>query len=276
MQVHHRRHRRRGSLAPAGVLLMAAGLVACGHEGKTVTLPGGAARMEFVWIEPGTFVMGSPQTEDGRFEDEGPQHEVRLTQGLWMGKYEVTQGQWEAVMATRPWQGQDYVQQGPDYPATHVSWPDVQEFVRRLNQAAGEDLYRLPTEAEWEYACRAGTTTPWSSGSSASQLQDHAWYDGNTQQAGETYAHKVGTKDPNAWGLHDMHGNVAEWCQDWADPPYPAEPQVDPVGPARSAYRFVRGGAFNSSMQSMRSATRYDFVMTDRGATLGARLVMLR
>ena len=275
MDVRRGMLRRFGLLALPALLLTAA-LAACGGKSKTMKLPVGSAQMEFVWIAPGTFPMGSPASETGRFEDEGPQHEVRLTHGFWMARYEVTQGQWAAVMGAHPWQGQNYVQLGADYPATFISWPDVQEFVRRLNQAAGDSLYRLPTEAEWEYACRAGTKTVWSSGDAASQLQDNAWYDGNTQKTGEAYPHQVGTRKANPWGLYDMHGNVAEWCLDWSDPPYPGTSQADPVGSAKSAYRFVRGGAFNSSAESMRSATRYDFIMTDRGATLGARLIMVR
>ncbi|MFA6107651.1 MAG: formylglycine-generating enzyme family protein [Candidatus Latescibacterota bacterium] len=256
-------------------LLVVTALVGCGNKEKTVKLPGGA-EMEFVWIEPGTFTMGSPESEYGRFQDEGPQHEVRLTQGFWLAKYELTQAQWQAVMGTQPWSGQDYVVAEPSHPATHISWTDVQLLLQRLSQEAGEKIWRLPTEAEWEYACRAGTTTAWSHGSGASQLYDYGWYDGNTQKVSKAYPHKVGTREPNPWGLYDMHGNVAEWCQDGGDPKYPSEPRTDPVGPATTAYRFVRGGGFNSSAQSTRSATRYDFPITDRGATLGARLVLTR
>jgi formylglycine-generating enzyme required for sulfatase activity len=256
-------------------VLAVASLGGCGNKEKTVKLPGGA-EMELVWIEPGTFTMGSPESESGRFKDEGPQHQVRLTRGFWLAKYELTQAQWQAVMGRAPWAGKDYVIAEPSHPATFISWTDVQLLVHRLNQEAGDQVWRLPTEAEWEYACRAGTTSAWSFGSGASLIYDYAWFDGNTQQKGQGYPHKVGTQEANPWGLYDMHGNVAEWCQDGGDPKYPSEPQTDPVGPATTAYRFVRGGGFNSSAQSMRSATRYDFSVTDHGATLGARLVMTR
>ena len=123
--------------------------------------------------------MGSPSTEVGRDSDEGPQHEVTISKGFYLGKYEVTQGQWQAVMGTTPWSGQSYVQVDADNPAVYVSWNDVQSFVQALNEAAKDSLYRLPTEAEWEYACRAGTTERWSFGDDESKLKDYAWYDVN-------------------------------------------------------------------------------------------------
>ena len=139
-----------------------------------------------------------------------------------------------------------------------VSWYKTQRFVRKLNQAAGEALYRLPTEVEWEYACRAGTTTRWSFGDDESQLEDYAWYDGNAWFAGERYPHKVGTKKPNPWGLYDMHGNVYEWCQDWYGD-YSSAAQVDPTGPSSGSIRILRGGGFNDDAQLVRSANRYSY-----------------
>ena len=129
----------------------------------TVDLPGGAT-MDFVWIEPGTLLMGAPDSDRYAAPAQKPQHEVTITRGFYLGKYEITQGEWEAVMGTRPWWRRGYVRENPDHPAVYISWNDVQGFVQRLNEAAGEELYRLPTEAEWEYACRAGTTTRWSFG----------------------------------------------------------------------------------------------------------------
>ena len=158
--------------------------------------------MEFVKVEPGTFTMGSPSTEPNRADFEGPQHQVTISKGFYLGKYEITQGQWQAVMGTTPWSGQDFVREGAGYPAVFISWNDVQAFAHKLNQAAGDSLYRLPSEAEWEYACRAGTTTLWSFGNADSQLQNYAWYNDNSWRVGEQYLHAVGTKLPNPWGLY--------------------------------------------------------------------------
>jgi len=173
------------------------------------------AEMEMVWIEPGMFMMGSPDTEPGRWENEGPLHEVTLTQGFYLGKYELTQEQWESVMKTRPWAGQALIEEGPNIPAQFISRGDVQAFIDSLNAAEGSAVYRLPTEAEWEYACRAGTTTIWSFGDDEGLVGEYVWHSGNTRGVGEAYAHRVGMKLPNPWGLYDMHGNVYEWVQDW-------------------------------------------------------------
>ena len=160
-------------------------------EGRdtTVTLPGGAT-MELVWIEPGTFIMGSPQTEEGRGTQKGPRHEVTISSGFWLGKYELTQGQWQAVMSSTPWSGEKHVQSNPNHPAACISWDDAQGLIGTLNQAAGDSLYRLPTEAEWEYACWAGTKDPdvWSFGDEGSELGDYARYADNARGAGRDYA----------------------------------------------------------------------------------------
>jgi formylglycine-generating enzyme required for sulfatase activity len=221
-------------------------------------LPSGAT-MEMVWIEPGTFTMGTTEEQkqamvserlwDDSMEDELPAHEVTITQGFYLGKYELTQEQWETAMGTRPWSGKFGVVENPNHPAVHISWNDVQDFIVKLNEAAGSEVYRLPTEAEWEYACRAGTTTRWSFGDDSRQLKDYAWYEGNAMLAGEDYAHAVGTKLPNFWGLHDMHGNVWEWCLDWYDEEYySVSPSVNPPGPALGnsfSNRVIRGGGFS-------------------------------
>ena len=234
--------------------------------------------MEFVWIEPGVFQMGSPDTEPGRREDEGPLHEVEISQGFYMGKYEVTQGQWEAVMGTTPWSGKSYVQENPSHPAEYISWFDVQEFIIRLNASAGEWLYRLPSEAEWEYVCRAGTTTRWSFGDDESELTNYAWYKDNAWDAGERYGHAVGLKRPNPWGLYDMHGNVWEWVQDWyGEDYYNSSPRVDPPGPTTiSARRVLRGGNFANWAQRLRSA--YRTLYSQRGSRIdsGVRLLRMR
>ena len=244
------------------------------RDGKTFSLPGGG-EMAFVWIEPGVFQMGSPESERGRDSDEGPVHEVEISRGFWLGRYEVTQGQWEGVMGTTPWSGRDYVQSFSSHPAVYISWSDVQRFIGRLNAAAGEAVYRLPSEAEWEYACRAGTQTRWSFGGDESQRGDYAWYRANAWNVGERYAHEVGTKLPNPWGLYDMHGNVWEWVQDWyGSGYYNSSPRVDPPGPSSGSDRVVRGGGFN--VGGFRSAYRGGLSPGFRFGGAGVRLVRIR
>ncbi len=220
----------------------------------TVTLTGDVT-MDFVHIDPGTFTMGSPDSEEERWADEGPQHEVTISKGFYLGKYEVTQGQWEAVMGTTPWSGESNVEENADHPAVYVSWEDAQAFIQKLNDAAGKELYRLPTEAEWEYACRAGTTTRWSFGDDESDVGDYAWYEDNAWDAGEQYAHEVGTKLANPWGLYDMHGNVFEWCLDWFGS-YSSEAQTDPSGPESGSYRVLRGGSWLNASSGVRCSSR--------------------
>ena len=243
---------------------------------QTFSLPGGAS-IDFVWIAPGVFQMGSPDTEAGRWEDEGPVHEVEISRGFWLGKYEVTQGEWEAVMGETPWSGWDYVRENPSHPAVYISWHDVQRFIGRLNAAAGDSLYRLPTEAEWEYACRAGTSTRWSFGDYESQLTGYAWYWDNACDVGECYGYAVGQKRPNPWGLYDMHGNVYEWVQDWYDfDYYNRSPRVDPPGPTSGSGRVIRGGGFVNYARYVRSAFRFNRSPDYRNFGIGVRLLRIR
>jgi formylglycine-generating enzyme required for sulfatase activity len=238
----------------------------------TVGLPGGAT-MKFVWIEPGTFLMGSAPSGADQGSDEEPRHEVTLSRGFWLGKYEVTQGQWEAVTGAAPWSGRDWVQADASRPAVCISWTDVQAFADRLSRAGGA-AYRMPTEAEWEYACRAGTTARWSFGDSQGPMADHAWYHGNAWTAGLEQAQPVGRKLPNPWGLHDMHGNVYEWVQDWYGV-YAAGAQSDPRGPTWGDRRVLRGGGFAGSAMGARAALRACGLSDYQASFLGARIVWL-
>ena len=241
----------------------------------TVALKGSGGfggTMEMVWIEPGTFTMGSRSSESGRDSDEGLQHQVTITKGFWLGKFEIAQGEWEAVMGTRPWAGQSYVQENPNNPAVYISWNDVQAFVAKLNEVEGSEVYRLPTEAEWEYACRAGTTTRWSFGDNESWLGRYAWYYDNAWNVGEKYAHAAGARLPNPWELYDMHGNVWEWCQDWYGS-YLSSSQTDPTGPATGSSRVLRGGSFSFRARDVRSAARSGGSPDSRGNHIGARLL---
>ena len=202
--------------------------------------------MEFVRIEAGTFQMGSNDSE--AYDNEKPVHTVRLTQPYYLGKHEVTQGQWQAVMETNP----SKFTGDPNRPVESVSWDDVQEFIRRLNSQEGGAMYRLPTEAEWEYAARAGTTTRWSFGDDARQLGRYAWYNENAGRQ----THPVGQLQPNPWGLYDIHGNVWERVQDWYGT-YTSGTAVDPTGPSSGSSRVSRGGSWVSKVSDCRSASRF-------------------
>jgi formylglycine-generating enzyme required for sulfatase activity len=204
--------------------------------------------------------MGSNNGDD----DEKPMHTVRISRPFYLGKYEVTQGQWEAIMGKNP----SRFTGDPNRPVEQVSWEDVQEFLQRLNAREGGARYRLPTEAEWEYAVRAGSTTAYSFGDSTSQLGQYAWHDGNAGGA----THPVGRLQPNAWGLHDMHGNVWEWVQDWKGT-YPSGTVTDPTGPQSGSYRVSRGGSWNYAARYCRSANRDDFAPAYRHFYLGFRLL---
>ena len=214
---------------------------------KDLTLDlGGGVKMETVLIPADTFTMGSGR---GPFESEKPAHKVTISRPFYMGKYAVTQEQWQAVMGADPSRFK-----GADRPVDGVSWKDAQDFCRAASAKVGKTV-RLPTEAEWEFACRAGSTTDYCFGDGEAALAEYAWYEGNS--SGVT--HPVGQKKPNAWGLYDMHGNVWEWCQDWCDQKYYATSlRVDPQGPARSnlGAHVLRGGAWHVEASYCRSAGR--------------------
>ena len=224
-----------------------------------VELPQSASAigMEFKLIPAGTLTMSEG--------DEA--HEVTLTTPFRMGIHEVTQAQYEQVMGSNPSRFG-----GAENPVEKVSWDDAVEFCRKLSalpaEKAAGNRYRLPTEAEWEYACRAGTATKYSFGDDGSDLGDYAWYDSNSVRK----THPVGGKQPNAWGLHDMHGNVWEWCQDWHDE-YPSGPVTDPTGPATGSDRVYRGGSWYGTAVHCRSANRHWYLPSDRSYCLGFRVV---
>ena len=178
-------------------------------------------------------------------------------------------------MGSRPWSSKNYVRKNANNPAVYISWNDCQAFIRKLNQMEGGNKYRLPTEAEWEYACRAGSAKRFSFGNSDGQLGGYTWYDGNTDSAGEAYAHGVGTKKPNVWGLYDMHGNVWEWCRDWYGD-YPSGSVIDPEGPSSGVYRVYRGGSWGDEAGGCRSANRNRREPGNRFVILGFRLVRAR
>jgi formylglycine-generating enzyme required for sulfatase activity len=198
--------------------------------------------------------MGSPDSDSDRDSDEQPQHWVTISREFYMGETEVTQGQWTEIMGTQPWEDSDYVEEGDEYPATFVSWEDAEEFCRRLSDREKRS-YRLPTEAEWEYACRGGSQTRYSFGDSNSRLSEYGWFDSNAWEIGEKYAHLVKQKKPNLFGLYDMHGNVFEWCSDWYGD-YSSDAVVDPVGPSEGTLRVRRGGSCYWEAELTRCAYR--------------------
>jgi formylglycine-generating enzyme required for sulfatase activity len=220
--------------------------------------------VEFVLIPAGTFMMGSPDSDAEAYEDETPAHRVTISQPFYLGQYAVTQGQWEAVMGTNP----SEFTGDRNRPVEQVSWEDTQEFIRRLNTREGGARYRLPTEAEWEYACRAGSHIAYSFGNGPHQLDAYGWYEGNSGNQ----THPVGQLAPNAWGLYDMHGNVWEWVQDWFGV-YAPGPVTDPEGPTSGSDRVLRGGSWNGDASSCRSAYRVDWPPGLRDCGLGFRLL---
>jgi formylglycine-generating enzyme required for sulfatase activity len=215
------------------------------HGAKELTNSFG---MQFVLIPAGTFMMGSGIAEDGD-DDERPQHQVTLSQPFYLQTQPVTQGQWKRLMGENP---SFFHECGADCPVENVSWDGVQEFIKKLNQMEKTDKYRLPTEAEWEYACRAGSTQSYCFGEGEAELGEYAWYADNSQKS----THPVGRLKPNAWGLYDMHGNVYEWCQDWYED-YPPGPVTDPRGPSSGEYRLLRGGSWDGEAGDVRSAYRH-------------------
>ena len=222
--------------------------------------------MEFVYVPGGEFQMGSPDGEGD--SNEHPQHLVKVN-GFWMGKYEVTQAQWQAVMKNNP----SYFT-GADRPVEQVSWNDAQTFLQKLNAATvethGRASLRLPTEAEWEYAARARTQTAYSFSDDPDQLGQYAWYGQNSNS--ET--HSVGQKKPNDFGLYDMHGNVWEWCQDWYADSYSSGAQKkNPQGPSSGQFKLLRGGAWNDYPNYCRSAFRSRNGPVRRSSSIGVRVV---
>jgi len=247
--------------------------------------------IELVNISSGSFTMGSPPNEANRGDDENPVT-VRITKPFAMGRSVVTQGQWRAVMGSEPWRPGpwswdkfvDENQYGNDFPAVGVSWESaalfcvvITDLEREVGRLLPTQVYRLPTEAEWEYACRAGTTTAYSFGDDPEQLGEYAWYAGNSKRKLHKVAGKMDgwyRKKPNAWGLFDMHGNVEEWCSDWYDATLIGGD--DPVGPSAGSIRVSRGGSFEAPEDYCRSACRRDFDFPWRGeyGLCGFRVVL--
>ncbi|HII01409.1 TPA: formylglycine-generating enzyme family protein [Methanosarcinaceae archaeon] len=226
--------------------------------------------IEFILVPAGEFLMGSPETEAGRQADENPLHTVRLEKPFYLGKYEVNRAQWYEVMELAG-EVEGPLPGDSELPVTEVSWDDVQEFVKKLNEMEGTDKYRLPSEAEWEYACRAGSSTKYSFGDAESEMVKYAWF-GKSQGSAP---HPVGQKAPNAWGLYDMHGNVWEWVRDSWHNDYSEAPSDGKAWESGElSHRIARGGSVTGSAESCRAANRAWFGSDVRNADMGFRLVI--
>jgi formylglycine-generating enzyme required for sulfatase activity len=224
---------------------------------------------DMVIIPPGSYLMGSNDGED----DERPIHNV-LVDSFCLGGHEVTQRQWFEVMGGKPWLNLQYVKDGDNFPAVQVSWYDVKDFIRVLNRGTGKH-FRLPTEAEWEYACRAGSTTKFSHGTMKTNLNHYAWYYDNAFIKENMYAHEVGTRRPNKWKLYDMMGNVYEWCSDWYSRNYyNKSPVQNPQGPMYGSYKVVRGGDWARTDYFLRVASRRYYNPHYKDVNVGFRLAV--
>ena len=244
------------------------GVVPFDAEEKEISFDlGNGVKLEMILVPRGEFMMGSPDSDDNAEGDEKPQHQVRINKPFYLGKYKVTQEQWEAVMDYNPSHFK-----GPKNPMEEVDWDDCQQFLEKLNTKIGTrgSKFVLPTEAQWEYACRAGSTTRYFFGDEKSALGEYAWYDANSK----TRTHPVGEKRPNAWGLYDMHGNVWEWCQDFYDSDYYLNcPADDPSAPTAASGHVIRGGEWGLNARGCRSAIRSRSGVRNSGLGLRVSLV---
>jgi formylglycine-generating enzyme required for sulfatase activity len=219
--------------------------------------------IKFTLISSGEFTMGVNLNFENGFDDETPQHRVTISRPFYMGIYEVTQSEWMSVMGGA---NPSYFK-GRTLPVENVSWDDASSFVRKLNQKEGTDKYRLPTEAEWEYSARAGTTSAYFFGDGAGSLGTYAWFYDNSGDK----THWVGGKSPNPWGLYDIYGNVREWVQDFYGD-YSGTEATDPKGPSRGSDRVGRGCGWGNSAVVCRSARRFRYTPEDRYYYLGLRV----
>jgi formylglycine-generating enzyme required for sulfatase activity len=230
--------------------------------------------MKLVLIPKGTFMMGSPKSEEGRQKDE-TQHEVTISKDYYLGVHEVTQAQYETVMGKNPshFQGAIVGNENADLPVENVSWDDAVEFCKKLSDLPEEKkagrVYRLPTEAQWENACRAGSKTAYLFDDEEGLLPEYGWFNRNSSRR----THTVVLLEPNAWGLYDMHGNVWEWCSDWYGD-YPKGAVSDPVGPRKGSFRVLRGGCWIVEAPFCQSALRRCNFPSGSGSYYGFRVAL--
>ena len=241
--------------------------------GQAAKEVGNSIGMKMVLVPKGTFTMGSPEALELRGVEE-VEHEVTISKEFYLGQTEVTQAQYAKIMGVNPsnYKGEKEGDKA-DYPVENVSWDDAVEFCKRLSElpdekAAGR-VYRLPTEAEWEYACRAGSKTTYFFGNDAASIGKYAWFEGNNNDQ----TRPVGKKKPNDWGLHDIHGNVWEWCADWYGD-YPKGPVTDPTGPNEGTLRVLRGGSWKDYESIARTARRGRITPLHKADYVGFRVAL--
>lgn len=257
-QVAPKKHKSQSKPTKGGTVKRVA--TKASYSNGTLTVNG--IKYNMVWVDGGTFRMGATSEQGSEISDEKPVHSVTLS-GYYIGKTEVTQALWQAVMGSNP----SYFE-GDDLPVEQVSWDDCQEFIRKLNSLTGQN-FRLPTEAEWEFACRGGNNSRGYKYSGSNYIDNVAWYDGNSGDK----THPVATKSPNELGIYDMSGNVWEWCADWYGD-YSSGRQTNPKGPYGGSDRVSRGGSWNSYAGICRSSNRYINYPAGRDGNLGLRLAL--
>ena len=227
-------------------------------------------KMEFSLIPPGEFVMGALPTDKDANDDESPIHKVRITKSFYISKFLTTQGNWKSIMNNNP---SFFKKLGDDNPIERVSWYLIQDFIKRLNEKEKlkpKEGYRLPTEAEWEYVCKAGSSTKYYHSNKSDLLEEYAWFSYTSNRSTQV----VGTKKPNAFGIYDMLGNVREWCHDWYDPKYyQKSPVNDPQGPAKGEFKTMRGGSWYCVPRLTRTTQRYHHIPSSKSFLIGFRLV---
>lgn len=265
-----------GLLLSMGLWLLPLKPIAQNHPATLQSLPiGGGVTIDLIKVYPGTFLMGQRTGEQDAYPNkETPQHAVSLTHGFWMGQCEITKEQWKKVMGTEPWRAKPYVLEDGKSPAVYISWNDATQFADRLSRQTGKH-FRLPTEAEWEYACRAGTTTRfyWGNDPNYTEIDKMGWWRGNSLVKEEKYAHRAGQFPPNPWGFYDLAGNVSEWCSDWHSY-YPVGASTDPRGPESAEHRVLRGGSWISIGGHCRSSRRHHELPQMAHSDFGLRIVL--
>jgi len=249
-------------------------------EGEPYTVP--ELGLKMTWLPAGNFLMGSPPSEPGHRLEEEDLHNVVISRGFWIGTYEVTQEEFDAILGSNA-NGSTF--KGPNMPVQKVSWETAMEFCRALTERekfAGRMPehwhFVLPTEAQWEYACRAGTTHIYHFGNDEEALPQFAWFSENSKEgdAGSSRPKSVGMKKPNEWGIHDMHGNVGEWCYDWYGKVYPPDGSVDPITEKASAFKVFRGGTYTDMAERCRAAHRNRVTPDTENPWVGFRVALMR